>query len=232
MNSPSLSGLFETCRGYIEALSALPAPKRPGAVRPTITISRECGAGAVTVGRIAAAILDKEFPGPTPWALFDRNLVEQVLADHDLPNRLEKFLPEDVPAELTAAVEELLGLHPDNWTLVQHVTETVLRLGTAGGTILVGRGANLITAHLPSALHVRLVAPVEFRIAHYAEEYGVSKKSAAATVAKTDRARARYIRRHFCVSVADPLRYHLCINTALAGFDRAARIIADAVQHG
>ena len=33
--------------------------------------------------------------GAPPWTIFDRNLVERVLEDHDLPARLAKFMPED-----------------------------------------------------------------------------------------------------------------------------------------
>jgi hypothetical protein len=40
-----------------------------------------------------------------------------------------------------AIVEEVLGLHPSGWTLVQHTTKTILRLAGLGHTILVGRGA-------------------------------------------------------------------------------------------
>ena len=43
-------------------------------------------------------------------------------------------------------VEEVLGLHPSGWTLVQHTTKTILRLASLGHTILVGRGGNVITA--------------------------------------------------------------------------------------
>lgn len=231
MTDPTSPGLFDTCKGYIEAL-ALPAKtkKKSRAQRPAITLSRECGTGAVTISSILAGILDEELPGPTPWALFDKNLVARVLADHALPDRLARYLPEDVPGELTAAVEEMLGLHPDDWTLLQHVTDTLLKLGTAGGCILVGRGANIVTAHLPSVLHVRLVAPLDFRVAHFAEETGVSKKEARVAVPKADRARARYLRKHFGAAVDDPLRYHLTLNTARTGFDGAARILADALQ--
>ena len=53
-----------------------------------------------------------------------------------------------------AIVEEVLGLHPSGWTLVQHATQTILRLAGLGRAILVGRGANIITARLPNVFHV------------------------------------------------------------------------------
>ena len=63
------------------------------------------------------------------------------------------------------ALEELLGLHPSSWTLIQQTAETIWRLAQMGHVILVGRGANLITAKLASVFHVRLIGSLEKRVA-------------------------------------------------------------------
>lgn len=34
-------------------------------------------------------------------------------------------------------VDELLGLHPSSWTLVEHTTQTIRRLAVMGNVILV-----------------------------------------------------------------------------------------------
>jgi hypothetical protein len=53
--------------------------------KPAITISRQAGAGAITVAKLVAEQLDIECPGdpPCPWAVFDRNLVEEIVRDHN-----------------------------------------------------------------------------------------------------------------------------------------------------
>jgi len=220
------SGLIQ---GYIEA-QARRSPRRRKAGLPVITISRETGAGAVTIGELVAKRLNEQSKGTDtcPWTVFDRNLVKRVLEDHELPARIKEFMPEDTVFNLRDAVEELLGLHPANWTLVQHTTDTILRLAHLGNAIVVGRGANIITANMPTALHVRLVAPLETRIEHVARFYRMNVKEATQFVAKTDRARARYVKRHFNTRINDPLQYHLLINTGQVGFEETARIIADA----
>lgn len=197
---------------------------------PSITLSREAGAGAVTIAKLALEILKAHHPGPVPWTLFDRDLVEKVLEDHHLPKTIKQFMPENMVFELTGAVEEMLGLHPDSWTLIQHTADTILRLASAGHVIIVGRGANIVTARLRNVLHVRLVAPVDQRIRHVREFYNISREEAEAYVQKTDRARRRYVKQHFDAAIDNPLDYHFTINTGRVSFENAARLIADAAM--
>jgi cytidylate kinase len=200
------------------------------AIRPTVTISRETGAGAVTIAGLVAELLSGLDPAATPWSVFDRNLVEQALKENELPETLKGFMPEDVTPELQSAFEELLGLHPPTWSLFQAVSKTILRLAQAGNVVLVGRGANLITAPLSHVLHVRLIAPVEKRVKTAAQTYGLGLAEASTFVRKTDRARARYVAGYFEKRIDDPLQYHLTINTGFVSFETAARLIADAVE--
>ena len=114
--------LIDLCRGYLDAQSAL-AEKRgsvltPVAQQPAVTISRETGAGAVTVAGLLAERLQKGTSAK--WAVFDRNLVERVIEDHEMPVRMRRFLPEDSQSAIASAVEEIFGLHPSVWTLVDH----------------------------------------------------------------------------------------------------------------
>jgi cytidylate kinase len=161
--------------------------------------------------------------------VFDRNLMEKVLEDHNLSARLAKFLPEDRTTELQDIMDEVFGLRPASWTIVRQITETILQLAELGGVILIGRGGNVVTAKLPYAFHVRLVAPLEKRIEHANEFYKMNKKAARAFCLREDRGRRRYLKKYFKVDVDDALLQHLTINTGLVAYDEAARIIADAV---
>ena len=119
-------------------------------------------------------------------------------------------------------------MHPLNWTLVQHTSNTILHLARLGNAILVGRGSNVIAAKIPEAVHVRLVAPLKQRIDHVGEFFQLTPKKAAEYVRKKDRARRRYLKRYFNVAIDDPLNYDLVINTGRVSFEEAARIIAKA----
>lgn len=198
--------------------------------RPVVTISREAGCGAPVVAEKLAALLQASSPADAPpWTVFDRNLMEKVLEDHNLSARLAKFLPEDRTTELQDIMHEVFGLRPASWTIVRQITETILHLAELGGVIFIGRAGNVITAKLPYAFHVRLVAPLEKRVEHAHEFYSMTKKAAREFCLREDRGRRRYLKKYFNVDVDDPLLQHLTVNTGLVSYDEAARIIADAV---
>jgi cytidylate kinase len=221
------ASLFDSCKGYIQAHADRHTAHKSSPL-PSVTISRETGAGAVTIGQKVIDLIQERKKSQVPWALFDRNLVERVIEDHQLPKTIKEFMPEDVRLEITSTVEEILGLHPSTWTMVEHTTETILRLASAGHAILIGRGANFVTAKLPNVLHVRLVAPIELRIQRIRKLRNLSEREAAIYVHKEDRARQRYVKRHFHGDIDDPLQYDITLNTGSISIETAAQVIADA----
>ena len=217
---------------YLEAQAAF--PKKARKPQLAITISREVGAGGRTIGELVAQRLTaaENTPDAGPWAVFDANLANQVLADHKLSPDLERFMTEDARLPVEAIVEEVLRLHPSGWTLAQHTTKTILRLAGLGHAILVGRGGSIIAARLPNVFHVRLVAPLARRIRHTAEYYQLNEAEAAKFVREKDQARRRYVRRYFNAKIDDPTLYDVTLNTGRFGFARAAEAIAQmASQH-
>jgi hypothetical protein len=225
--------LLDVFNRYLQAQAMLPEKTREP--RPlAITISREAGAGGITIAELLAGRLTaaEKAPATGPWAIFDANLAKQVLEDHKLPPNLEQFMTEDARLPIEAIVEEVLGLHPSGWTLVQHTTKTILRLAGLGHAILVGRGANVITARLLNVFHVRLVAPFATRIRHATEYYHLSEAEAAKQVKEHDHARRRYLRRYFNAEIDDPTLYDVTLNTGRLGFARSAEAISQlALQH-
>jgi cytidylate kinase len=143
--------------------------------------------------------------------------------------RLKRFMPEAVPSGVSDVVEEMFGLHPSTWTLVEHTADTMRRLARLGHVVLVGRGANAVTAGLPNVLHVRLVGPFAARCKHAAEFYKLSPEEAERFVRENDRTRAQYMRRYFHLDINDPLQYDLTINTGRVGFESATQMILEAL---
>jgi len=196
--------------------------------RLAITISRQSGCGAHVVAEKLAAHLQARTPKDAPpWTAFDRNLVERVLAEHRLPEHIASYMPEDRITEINDIMDELFGLRPSSWTLVQKTAETILHLAELGNVILVGRGSTIITAKLPHVVHVRLIGSLEQRIQKMREFESLDQNEAARRVHDEDLGRQRYVRKHFEENIDDPLLYHLVINTDHVSLDDAASLIGD-----
>lgn len=194
-----------------------------------VTISRQTGCGAFVVAEKLAHYLQEHSKSGSPWAVFDRNLMDKVLEDHDMPAYLAKFLPEDRVSQLEDFLNELFDVHPPSRTIIVQVAETMLKLAAVGHVILIGRGGNVVTARLPDVFHVRLVAPLEKRVEHAHKCYEMTRDEAYKFCLAEDVGRARYLKQHFQADINDPLLYHLTINTGQVGFDAAARLIGEAI---
>ena len=197
---------------------------------PFVTISRESGACGSSLARALALRLNAHAPAHAQWTVYTGNLIEEMLQTHHLSPRLARFLPEDKISEISASVGELVGLHPNLWDLVQKTNELIRRLACSGHAIIVGRGANYVTAGIKHGIHLRLIAPAEHRARHIARLQQKSEADARAFNTRRDLARERYVHTHFNASIKDPTGYDLVIDTARVHLTEAAEIVATLVN--
>jgi cytidylate kinase len=198
-------------------------------LQPTVTISRQTGSGAMPIAAELAGFLHTHSPDSRHWTVFDRNLVEKVLEEHKLPKAIAKFMPEDRVSAIQNAVEEMLGLHPSSRTLMQQTSETILHLAHLGYVILIGRAANVITRQMSNVFHIRLIAPLDQRVAEVMAGSQLNRKAALELITKSDLGRMRYLKDYFHVDIDDNLQYDLVVNTARLPHLDVAHLIGEAV---
>ena len=226
---------YDRCLEYINSQAQVLRRQAPGDANAArwraVTISRQAGAGSHVVAEALIDRLRTSAPGGSrPWTIFDRNLVERVLEDHDLPARLARFMPEDRVSEMADTMDELFRVHPSSWTLVRKTADTILHLAELGNVVVIGRGANIITKKLDYVFHVRLVGSLAKRIEHIRDYRQLGLEAATEYVRDEDLGRGRYVKKYYAADIEDPLLYHLVINTDLVSYGEAGRMIADAVR--
>jgi cytidylate kinase len=221
---------LDRCFSFVNSHAVTPSQRAAETrIRRAVTISRQAGCGAVFIAEKLAHFLQQHAPhGDTKWTVFDRELMDKVLADHNLPKYLAQFLPEDRISQIEDTLADIFGVHPPTQKVVQQTAETILQLAELGSAILIGRAGNIITAKLPHVLHVRLVAPLDDRIERICRDDHKTLDEARRFCLEEEQARARYIKTYFNADTNDPLLYHLIINTSRVGCDNAARIIGEA----
>jgi cytidylate kinase len=194
-----------------------------------VTISRQAGAGGVTVGEKLAHYLNEALPSTCSWTVFDNDLVNEVIKDHNFPERMKTYLKEACLPGVEDWLEELLGVHPAQSTLVDRTKHTIHHLAHMGRCIIVGHGAPVITKYLPGGIHVRLVAGPKNRKEHLKKYYKLDDKEAEKFMADEDHGRADYLKKYFDHNIDDPLLYDVIINTDSVSYDEAALLIKDMV---
>jgi cytidylate kinase len=205
-----------------------PNDKRSG--NPFVTISRQAGAYGITVSKDLCEYLQKnERRTRCVWTVFDKELIEKVIQEHDLPETVLPYLSEDTVSEIQDMIEEIIGLHPSHDALVQKTGETILHLAQLGYVILVGRASNIITAKMPGGVNIRLVSPMEKRLEHVQDYYKLTLKEAKEFIATGDRSRKNYVKKYYNKDIEDPLLYDMTINVDSLDRPEIIRIIGDLV---
>lgn len=217
--------LLEGFARYLEQRSKL-VHELPGQTYPSITISRETGAGGIEIAQLLVESLAQS--SKEEWTIFNKHLAELVWKNRNLPDRVRRFVHSEVPQSIQNTVQELLGVGTQGSQMVELTAATVLRLTLLGNAIFLGRGSNIIAACQKAVFHVRLVAPFANRVRQIEEHYRTSPQEAVEMISASDEARRRYVKHYFRAEIDDPINYHLVINTGLTGYEEAARIIADA----
>jgi cytidylate kinase len=227
-------GELEKCKRYIESHSAAIYERGRTLVRlrrgPCITISRETGTGARRVSEALVKYLQKYHIEDSPgWTIFDKNLIQKVLEDHQLPARLSSLMEEDKISFFSSILNEMFSGQPDIWSLIHKTSKTIMQIGSLGYAIIIGRAGNVITSKFPNTFHVRLIAPYETRVRWFAEDYHLDFHEAKRIVDEHDNSRRKFLHSVFMKKIDDPLLYDLIINTVDLNHVQIAKIIGSAV---
>jgi cytidylate kinase len=197
-----------------------------------ITISRQFGAGGSAVAAKVAAALG--------WRVVDNELVELVAARAGLTPEDVASREERVPSFIERLAQTIVAGTPElpvppeaGGTVVTlpeadlvRITERVVEeIAEVGRVVLVGRAAPAVLARQGDALHVRLVAPRDYRIGIAAGRLGVPAEEAARVMDDTDKMRARYHRQYYDRDWTDPVNYHMVLNPGALGLEGAASAI-------
>jgi len=181
-----------------------------------ITISRTLGSNGAAIGKEVAKRLKYRY--------FDR---EELLKEA----RQKSYLK----AELEVLDEKGLSLfdvlfrdRPKEF--LGFLYEVICDAAEADNVVILGRGGQAILRDLSNAFHVRIDAPLESRLKAVMERYGDSERGARKRIQEVDEERALFVRQAFGVDWADPMQYHLVLNTGLVDTITAGKMLLQAFR--
>ncbi len=197
-------------------------PTRTVPASLTLAVSRESGSRGGSIARRAGAKLG--------WQVYSQELLEFVAQEgahrQEILDNLSPAASAWVEAELDRLLRaEELSRHPSLLAMAR----MVLALGATGEVLLVGRGAGYLLPRA-STLHVRVVAPLEERVAYMSQWLRLTEEEAAEQVRLRDGRRAEFLSSHFHRQPADVYQYDLLLNSSLLGEELCAELIAQAAR--
>jgi hypothetical protein len=205
-----------------------------GAGPSFVTISRQAGAGGRTLGRALTRLLNEADPGDRPWTCWDHELIDRFSSAHGMPPKVvERFAAPPVPwiQLFVHGLSRAEPGDPDEFLIYRRIALNLRGLARLARCVIVGRGGACATEDMPGGVHVRLVAPLEYRIAHLANfAPGSSPHDATSTLARLDRERAAFYRRYWPHKPLIPERFGITLNAAVAPVEALARCVLPLVR--
>ncbi len=200
------------------------------------------GAGGETVGAIVADRLGAELVD----AKFFEEIAHRLELPHEEAQELEEspdsFVGRLLSALGAASMEFAAPPEAAAWTppyseqpaadtrkAALQITQQVIReAARTGNAVIIGRGGRYVLEGAASALHIFVRASEDFRVQHLRQAYGWTDDQARRRLKQTDANRGAYVRQVYGHDWLHPAHYDLVVDTGRLGFERAARIIADA----
>ncbi|QDV85063.1 AAA family ATPase [Planctomycetes bacterium TBK1r] len=201
----------------------LAARDLPNQVGPYLALSRETGACGSEIAQKVAERMQ--------WDLLDQEIVDYMHQHYGTPRCLISRVDERHENWLSSIITSRIGgLGFSESTYTHRVAKLLLLAATHGKVVIVGRGARFILPR-DHGLSVRIVAPMDFRVAQVMRKRGLGEREACRFVAETDHNRDVYIKEHFHQKASDPHLYDLVVNVGDLSLDDAADTIVESLGH-
>lgn len=181
---------------------------------PFITMSREYGCGGYRIAETIAGIINTQYKPAPEWLAYDRKVLDKVMSDLGLSSQLAETLTTQARTQMTNLFQTTFSKFPPQVVVYRKLAETVRTLASHGHVIIVGRAGAAITKDMERGYHVRIVAPMEWKIERIARVCNVSQKEAEKMILQKNREREEFLRTFVKFDSSDPKNYHLVINNA------------------
>lgn len=161
---------------------------------PVITISRLTGCDA---RETAALIVEKlnSIHKTTKWKWVDKDIIFSIAKELNIDTqRVESYYKGIKLSNLSEMIMAFSGGFVSDLRVKKAIKDVVLTICKEGYIVLVGRGGVSIAHNVRDSLHVRLVAPFEWRVDNVMRKKEMGKDIAQKFVIDTDEKRDDLIR--------------------------------------
>jgi cytidylate kinase len=169
---------------------------------PVITISRQTGCGARGIAWEICEELNKNKPSVKTegkWKYVNREILQESAEQLNLDPAALKNVIDDKNRGMMDQIVEALSTHShkSDQKILKTVHDVIRQFGTNGNVVIIGRGGASICKDIRLSLHIKLIAPLDWRIEEIARRLDFSKAYATEYVRKRDEERELLVTKLF-----------------------------------
>lgn len=201
-----------------------------GKAGPVITISREVGCNGIVLANLLADELNKQGTMPN-WKVLSKEIFYKSAQELNLePEKIRKIFKKTD----NYTFEQILNAFGDKRykseaKIAKTVRDVIYSLAVDGYNIIVGRAGNIIASDIKNAIHLRLVAPLEYRVANIMKNNNLNREQAFHFIEKVENERIAF-RKLVRAENTEIKYFDLTINRASFTDEEAVKLILDAIE--
>jgi len=198
-----------------------------------VTISRQFGAGGITLGKMIAEKLGYAFADTeiikmvAEMANVSTNFVETV--EKEAGGKFSRIINRLVSKPLLERVLKDERGYIDEEIYLDYLVLIIAQMADEGNVVILGRGSQYILNDHPDAYHFLLIDEFDNRVRFMREHYNLSQNRAEQVVKSEDKRRLNLYRKLHKTDYDRPGLYHLVLNMHRISLDKAQELICRVV---
>jgi len=199
-----------------------------------ITISRQFGAGGLTLGKMIADELGYTFA--------DQDIVEKIAkeanvsphwvetVEREAGGKLSRFITKMISKPLVDRILKDEHGYIDEEIYLDYVVLIIAKIAEEGDVVILGRGSQYILNDHPNAYHILLINDLDNRVKFMMENYKLSQSKATQVVSREEKRRLNLFRRLGKTDYDSPTLYHLALNMGRINLAQALKLVTSLVK--
>jgi len=164
--------------------------KSPG---PVITVSRQVGCNGLKLAKLLEIKLEKGNP-LTDWKVLSKEILVasaiELNMDFDEVRNTMKQADKYSFSEILKAFND--KHYKSERKITKTVIDTILKFATEGYCIIIGRDGHMITKDIEKSLHIRLIAPLDYRVKNIMENNQLTRIKAIEFINRVEKEREAF----------------------------------------
>jgi len=200
-----------------------------------VTISRQFGAGGITLGKMVAEKYGYVFADTevikmvAEMANVSTHFVETV--EKEAGGKFSKFISRMVSKPLVDRILKDERGYIDEEIYLDYLVLIIAQMADDGNVVILGRGSQYILNDHPDACHILLIDEFENRVRFMQEHYDLSKNRAMQVVRGEDKRRKNLYQKLGKTDYDNPALYHLVLNMNKIGLEKALKLVCELVDN-
>jgi cytidylate kinase len=196
-----------------------------------ITISRQFGAGGITLGKMIAETMGYTFA--------DDDIIQRVAKEANVSTHWIESFEKEAGSKLSRLISSMVSKrwldriladergYLDEKIYLDYLVLIVAQFADEGDVVILGRGSQYILDDHPDAVHILLVNEFENRVKFMTERYEMTRRKAERTVVNEDRRRISLYKRLGKSDYENPLLYHMVLNMGRLDLETARNMVCN-----